>query len=166
MQHNDSNTNVSVDFGGIRVLPSIKTPDLLAKDLQESLLGYFSLKNTTANADLSGNDLLPVGEGAIGYMLGPYGPAANFSGGTTYLQFPKLRETFVPSFTLSIWTLVNTYPAAGEVTGLAGALLLDSSGMLNFQFRYNNTVSHQTQTFQSRSSLGLGTWHSVVVTYR
>lgn len=163
VQHLDTGTNVSVDIGGIRVLPSIKPGKQLAADLQNVLLAYFPLKGSLENAAGNSDDLIPVG-GAVSYTNGPFGFAANFAGGTA-VKLPRLSQSTSPSFTLSAWVKVNNYPAAGKLTGIAGALLLDSEGRVNFQFLFNRQAVYENRTFKSVSALARGKWQNVIVTY-
>lgn len=164
VQHLDVGTNVSVDVGGIRTLPSIKPRSLLAADMQNELLAYFPLKGSLKNAAGNSGDLVPlVGDPA--YVSGPFGLAANFSGQTTVLQVPQLQTSTSPSYTLSTWVLVNNYPPAGKLTAIAGALLLDSGGNLNFNFLFNTQLVHQSQMFKSSAPLSKNQWHNVVITY-
>lgn len=164
VQHLDVGTDVSVDIGGIRVLPCIKPPSLLAIDLQDEMLAYFSLKGTAENAAQNSGDLVALG-GTPAYTPGPFGLAANFSGGKVVFEFPRLGTVTSQSYTLSVWVKVNNYPPAGQLTGIAGALLLDSDGRLNFSFLYNRENVYQEQVFKSRNVLAKNVWHNIVVTY-
>ncbi|HEV2801414.1 MAG TPA: LamG-like jellyroll fold domain-containing protein [Pyrinomonadaceae bacterium] len=164
VQHLDVGTDVSVDVGGIRVLPSIKPQSLLATDLQNELLAYFPLKGSLGNAAGNSSGLVPLG-GDPNYVRGPFGLAANFSGQKTVLQVPQLQTSTSPSYTLSTWVLVKNYPPAGKLTAIAGALLLDSDGKLNFNFLFNIQLVYQSQLFKSSAPLGTNQWHNVVITY-
>jgi hypothetical protein len=164
VQHLDVGTSVSVDVGGVRALPCIKPPSLLAVDLQSQLLAYFSLKGTPQNAARNSGDLVAVG-GTPAYTTGPYGLAANFAGGSAVFAFPQLHTVTSRSYTLSLWTRVNGYPPAGQMTGIAGMLLLASDGRLSFRFLYNGGRAYQEQVFTSRNPLSTGAWHNVVVTF-
>lgn len=160
----DPGGGVSVDVGGVRVLPSVKPPALLATDLQDSLLAYFSLKGTLENIAGTTGPLVPT-NGAPAYIDGRFGKAASFAGGRTTLQIPQLPVVASPSYTLSAWVLVNGYPPANSLTGIAGPLLLDSTGHLQYSFIYNNQRSYQRQFFPSAGILSTGQWHNVAVTY-
>lgn len=164
VQHWTAGTNVSVDIGGIRTLPSIKPPELLAIDLQDELLGYFPLMGDLTNAASTSGDLIPIG-GTPAYVPGPYGLAANFSGQQVVLELPQLPTATSPSYTLSVWVKVNTYPAADTRAGIVSNLLLDGSGHLQFIFVFNKERVFQQALFNSATPLSLGEWHNVVVTY-
>ncbi|MDN3357654.1 LamG-like jellyroll fold domain-containing protein, partial [Actinomadura sp. DC4] len=164
VQHLTAGTNVSVDLGGIRTLPVIKTPELLAMDLRESTLALFPLISDFTNVLGNSGDLVPAG-GEVGFVAGPFGRAANFAGGQAALSIPPLAAATAASYTLSAWVLVNGYPPAGTVTGIAGALLLDSDGRLVFRFLYNGGGMYQERRYVSDHMLSLGVWHNVVVTY-
>lgn len=164
VQHWDAGTNVSVDIGGIRILPTIKTPALLAIDLQDELLAYFPLKGDLANAAGTSDPL-----GATGwtptYVPGPFGLTASLAGQNVGFSLPRLPASTSPSYTLSVWVKVDGYPPDDKLTGIAGTLLLDSTGHVQFMFVYNNSRAYQEQRFSSVGVLSLGQWHNVVVTY-
>ncbi|BDA79398.1 hypothetical protein LPTSP3_g23280 [Leptospira kobayashii] len=164
VQHLDTNTNVSVDVGGIRVLPGIKPPELLAIDLQDSVLCFFPLKNTLENIACN-CDGLKVVRGTPKYVQGKFGSALDFSANDTVIEIPSLPMSASPSYTLSVWVKINAYPASGQLTGIAGALLLDSNGKLNFKFLYNLKSVYQNQIFQSASPISKGEWHNIIVSY-
>lgn len=156
--------DLSVDLGGVRVLPSIKPPELLAVDLRDRLLGYFPLKGALNNAAGNSADLIAV-EGEPAYTPGPCGVAADFSGGGSVLAFPRLAAVMAQSYTLSVWVRVNAHPPAGSTTAIAGTLLLDAEGRLEYRFLYNDQRVYQDRAFRSARPLAPGTWHHVAVTF-
>lgn len=164
IQHIGTGGGVSVDAGGVRVLPGIKPPELLATDLQDSLLAYFPLKGTLENLAGTTGPLVPA-NGTPAYVDGRFGKAVSFAGGKMTLSIPELPVAASPSYTLSAWVLVNGYPPADSLTGITGPLLLDSTGRLQYLFIFNNQRSYQQQFFRSARALSTGQWHSVAVTY-
>jgi hypothetical protein len=164
VQHWTAGSNVSVDIGGIRTLPSIKQPELLAIDLQDELLGYFPLMGDLSNAAGTSGDLMAIG-GEPAYILGPYGLAANFSDQQVVLALPQLPTSTSPSYTLSVWVKVNSYPTADTRAGIVSNLLLNSFGHLQFIFVFNKERVYQQETFTSAAPLSIAQWHNVIVTY-
>jgi concanavalin A-like lectin/glucanase superfamily protein len=164
VQHRGSGTAVSVDLGGIRVLPSIKPAMLLAMDLQPRLLAYFPLKTDLDNASGNGGTLTAVG-GSPSFGPGRFGHAAIFTPRGPALAIPPLSRAVSASYTISAWVKVNAYPADGSTAGIAGFLLLGSDGKLDYRFLYNLDRVYRGVRVPSRQRVSAGTWHNIVVTY-
>lgn len=166
VQHLDVNTNVSVDIGGIRALPSAKSSTLLGYDLTSDTLAYFPFKGTLENAMGNSNDLT-VSSGSMTYTDGKYGLAGDFSNGSTILSIPDLSQATSDSYTLAVWVRIDSLPTSGTLTGIVGNLLLDSNGRLNFNFVYNNQYTFQNQILTSSTTLAADgeTWYNVIITY-